>query len=225
VAKNHWLDTLEVLEVDEALMNKPVFSRSVLAMSVLFAAMQLGAVAANPAAHPAASSAAPAVKVEKVGKVEKVEKAYFAAGCFWKVQYVFSKVPGVLRTKVGYTGGTLVNPTYEQVCSHTTGHAEAVEVEYDPAKTSFRKLLEVFFAKHDPTTKNRQGPDVGDQYRSAIFYVNDEQKKEALAYEAELTRAKKFNNPIVTLVVPATKFYVGEEYHQNYQVKHGQACD
>lgn len=160
------------------------------------------------------------------GAEQKLDKAYFAAGCFWKVQYVFSKVPGVVRTKVGYTGGTLVNPTYEQVCSHTTGHAEAVEVEYDPTKTTYRKLLEVFFAKHDPTTKDRQGPDVGDQYRSAIFFVNDEQKKEALAYVGELTRAKKFGNkPIVTLVVPATKFYTGENYHQNYFVKHGQVCD
>lgn len=156
---------------------------------------------------------------------QKLDKAYFAAGCFWKTQYIFSKVPGVVKTMVGYTGGTLVNPTYEQVCSHTTGHAEAAEVVYDPAKVSYRKLLEVLFAHHDPTTRNRQGPDVGDQYRSAIFYVNDEQKKEALAYIAELTKEKKFSKPIVTLVVPSTKFYKAEDYHQNYFAKNGQVCE
>lgn len=155
----------------------------------------------------------------------KLDKAYFAAGCFWKTQYIFSKVPGVVRTAVGYTGGTLVNPTYEQVCSHTTGHAEVAEIDYDPTKTTYRKLLEVLFTHHDPTTKNRQGPDVGDQYRSAIFYVNDEQKKEALAYIAELTREKKFSKPIVTLVVPNTKFYKAEDYHQNYFAKNGQVCE
>ncbi len=155
----------------------------------------------------------------------KLDKAYFASGCFWKTQYVFGKVPGVVKTAVGYTGGTLTNPTYEQVCSHATGHAEAVEIDFDPTKTNYRKLLEVLFAHHDPTTKNQQGPDIGDQYRSAIFYASEDQKKEALAYIAELTRAKRFPKPIVTLVVPSTKFYKAEEYHQNYFVKHGQVCE
>ncbi len=157
-------------------------------------------------------------------QAHKLDKAYFASGCFWKTQYVFSKVPGVVSTVVGYTGGTLVNPTYEQVCSHATGHAEAVEIDFDPAKTNYHKLLEVLFSHHDPTTKNQQGPDIGDQYRSAIFYANDDQKKEASAYIAELTKAKRFPKPIVTLVVPSTKFYKAEDYHQNYFAKHGQVC-
>jgi peptide-methionine (S)-S-oxide reductase len=180
------------------------------ALSALLVAMVLVAVAGARAAD--------------LKPVVKVEKAMFAGGCFWKVQYIFSKVPGVVRTRVGYSGGTLDEPTYQQVCTDKTGHAETVLVEYDPAKTTYRKLLETFFANHDPTTMNRQGPDFGTQYRSVIFYLTDAQKAEALAYRKELQQSHKFGAPIVTLVEPARKFYDAEEYHQNYFEKHGMVC-
>jgi peptide-methionine (S)-S-oxide reductase len=153
-----------------------------------------------------------------------METAYFAAGCFWKVQYIFSKVPGVIRTRAGYTGGTTEGPTYKDVCSNTTGHAETVQVSFDPDKVSYRKLLETFFANHDPTTLNRQGPDTGNQYRSAIFYTTPEQKEEALACKEELTRSHRFRAPIVTEIASAGTFYDAEDYHQDYVVKHGAAC-
>lgn len=153
-----------------------------------------------------------------------VKQAYFGAGCFWKVQYVFSNVPGVVKTKVGYSGGNIVNPTYEQVCGHGTKHVETVQVDYDPKKVTFKKLLEVFWSKHDPTTLNRQGPDVGDQYRSVIFYTDENQKEEALQYKEELNKAHKFARPIVTAIEPASKFYDAEDYHQDYFKKHGQVC-
>jgi peptide-methionine (S)-S-oxide reductase len=151
-------------------------------------------------------------------------RAYFAAGCFWKVQYIFSKVPGVLHTTVGYMGGSTHNPTYEQVCTHTTGHAEAVEVVYDPHKVSYDALLDVFFSKHDPTTMNRQGPDVGTNYRSAIFCATPEQKAQALQFKEKLEKEHKFKSPIVTQIEPASTFYSAEEYHQNYYEKHGAVC-
>ena len=151
----------------------------------------------------------------------KTETATFAAGCFWGVEETFRQVPGVLSTTVGYTGGHTKNPTYRQVCSHTTGHAEALEIVFDPAKVSFEQLLDLFWANHDPTTLNRQGPDVGSQYRSAIFYHSDEQKKTALASIEKLTKAKKFHRPIVTEVTAATEFWPAEEYHQKYFMKKG----
>lgn len=157
-------------------------------------------------------------------KKETMEKAYFAAGCFWKVQYIFSKVPGVIKTKAGYTGGTTASPSYKDVCTDRTGHAETVLVEYDPDKVSYRKLLEIFFANHDPTTQNRQGPDFGTQYRSAIFYATPEQQKEALAVRDELNRSHRFAAPIVTEIEQAAPFYEAEEYHQDYFLKHGAAC-
>lgn len=153
-----------------------------------------------------------------------LKQAYFGAGCFWKVQYIFSNVPGVVKTKVGYSGGNTANPTYEQVCGHGTKHVETVQVDYDPKKVSFKQLLEVFWSKHDPTTLNRQGPDVGDQYRSVIFYTDEKQKAEALQYKEELNRAHKFSRPIVTAIEPAAKFYDAEDYHQDYFKKHGQVC-
>lgn len=156
---------------------------------------------------------------------DSVEHAYFAAGCFWKVQYIFSKVPGVIRTRAGYTGGSVPDPTYKKVCSDNTGHAETVQVDYDPNKVSYRKLLETFWANHDPTTPNRQGPDVGSQYRSGVFYANEAQKKEATEFLAELEKSRKFKAPIVTKLEPATKFYDAEEYHQDYFKKHGVSCD
>ncbi len=149
------------------------------------------------------------------------KKATFAAGCFWGVEAAFRETPGVLATTVGYTGGSTKNPTYEQVCSHTTGHAEAVEVEFDPDQISYEKLLDVFFSIHDPTQMNRQGPDIGDQYRTAIFVHDDEQATEAEASKEE--HAKDFARPIVTEITPATTFYPAEDYHQRYLEKRGMA--
>lgn len=156
---------------------------------------------------------------------QKFETAIFAAGCFWGVEEVFRTFPGVLKTRVGYTGGHTKRPTYGDVCSDTTGHAEAVEVTFDPAKTSFGKLLEEFFKIHDPTTVNRQGPDIGSQYRSAIFYRDAVQKKSAEHTKISLTRAGKYGDrPIVTEIAKAAEFYPAEEYHQKYIMKGGSAA-
>ncbi len=152
------------------------------------------------------------------------DQAIFAAGCFWKVQYVFSQVAGVTRTRSGYIGGKQENPTYEQVCSDRTGHAEAVLVEYDPQEVSYEKLVEVFFANHDPTTLNRQGPDIGTQYRSAIFCTSPEQMKIATEMKERLSKENKFRGPIVTEIKDAPTFYDAEEYHQDYVKKSGQVC-
>ncbi len=148
-------------------------------------------------------------------------KATFGAGCFWHVEDLLSKTKGVKSTTVGYTGGQLTNPTYEEVCTDRTGHAEAVEVEYDPNEISFEELLDVFWNNHNPTTLNRQGPDVGIQYRSAIFYHTDEQKEIAEKSKQNLEKSGKFENPIVTQIVPAPTFYKAEEYHQKYFKKQG----
>ena len=150
-----------------------------------------------------------------------VQKATFAAGCFWGVEDFFRKVPGVVDVVVGYTGGHTENPTYESVCSHTTGHAEAVEVIFDPSQVSYKELLRIFWERHNPTTLNRQGPDVGDQYRSAVFYHTDEQKQEASAMKETLQNSKKFRALIVTEITPASTFYQAEAYHQRYFEKHG----
>ena len=150
-----------------------------------------------------------------------MEKAIFGAGCFWGVEEAFRQLPGVKSTAVGYTGGTTKNPTYEDVCSHTTGHAEAVEIEFDPAEISYTKLLDVFWDCHNPTTYNRQGPDVGSQYRSAIFFHTPEQKELALKSKEKLEKSGKFNRPIVTEITPASTFYRAEEYHQQYMSKRG----
>ena len=151
-----------------------------------------------------------------------MEKATFAAGCFWGVEASFRQVKGVVDTQVGYTGGHTEHPTYEQVCSHTTGHAESVEVTFDPTKVTYRQLLKLFWEIHDPTQANRQGWDFGNNYRSAIFYHSPEQKAEAIAsLQEEQTRHKK---PIVTQIVPAATFWRAEEYHQRYDEKHGISC-
>lgn len=147
--------------------------------------------------------------------------AIFAAGCFWGVQAAFDAVPGVWSTRVGYTGGSAVNPSYEQVCRGNTGHAEAVEIAYDPEQVSYDELLDVFFSIHNPTTRDRQGPDIGHQYRSAIFYLNAGQKEAAVAKILELNRSGKFPAPIVTEIVPAKTFYPAEDYHQDYLKKQG----
>jgi peptide-methionine (S)-S-oxide reductase len=151
------------------------------------------------------------------------EKATFAAGCFWGVEAAFRQVAGVTDTAVGYTGGWLQNPTYEDVCTDRTGHAEVVQVEYDPARVSYDELLDVFWANHDPTTRNRQGPDVGTQYRSAIFYHTPEQLRSAEASKGRLERTGRYKSPIVTELAPASQFYRAEEYHQRYLEKRGLA--
>lgn len=149
------------------------------------------------------------------------EVATFAAGCFWGIEATFRKVKGVKYTQVGYTGGDFVDPTYKDVCSGQTGHAEAVEVIFDPSVVSYDKLLELFWAMHDPTTSNRQGPDVGSQYRSAIFYHTEEQENAALASKINLQKSGKYQRGIVTQIVPAGRFYRAEEYHQQYIEKSG----
>lgn len=152
-----------------------------------------------------------------------MEKATFGAGCFWGVEAAFRQVPGVKATTVGYTGGTLKNPTYQDVCAHRTGHAEVVQVEYDPTSVAYEDLLNVFWANHDPTQLNRQGPDFGDQYRSAIFYHTPEQKAAAEASKAELERSGRYKKPIVTTITTAPEFWQAEEYHQQYLEKRGLA--
>jgi peptide-methionine (S)-S-oxide reductase len=150
-------------------------------------------------------------------------KATFAAGCFWGVEATFRQLPGVISTRVGYTGGKTENPTYQQVCTDMTGHAEAVEIEYDPAKISYEKLVDVFWENHDPTQLNRQGPDWGSQYRSAVFFHSPEQEEAALKSKEALERSGRYRNKIVTQVVPAVAFYLAEDYHQQYLEKRGLA--
>ncbi|MFX1575340.1 MAG: peptide-methionine (S)-S-oxide reductase MsrA [Promethearchaeota archaeon] len=147
------------------------------------------------------------------------QRAIFAAGCFWGVEANFRKIKGVVSTRVGYTGGHFTNPTYKDVCSHKTGHAEAIEITYDPSKVTYDELLDVFWSIHDPTTLNRQGPDVGTQYRSAIFYLDSEQKEKAENTKTRLEDSKRFKNPIVTQIVPASDFWQAEDYHQQYVEK------
>lgn len=149
----------------------------------------------------------------------KTEKATFAAGCFWGVEAAFRQIKGVVSTQAGYIGGDMENPTYENVCTDETGHAEAVEVTYNPDKVSYEELLDVFWQNHNPTQLNRQGPDVGTQYRSAIFYHNEKQKK--VAEKSLKEQQKKYKNKIVTEIKPASKFHRAEEYHQQYLEKRG----
>jgi peptide-methionine (S)-S-oxide reductase len=150
-----------------------------------------------------------------------LQKATFAAGCFWGVEEVFRKLKGVKSTMVGYTGGKFENPSYEDVCTDETGHAEAIEVQYDPNEISYEQLLKVFWSVHDPTTRDRQGPDIGSQYRSMISYHTQEQETLAKKVKEELERSGKFKNKIVTEIVPASSFYKAEEYHQKYYQKRG----
>ena len=150
-------------------------------------------------------------------------KATFAAGCFWGVEATFRQLPGVTATRVGYTGGNFDNPSYKDVCTDHTGHAEAVEVEYDPGKISYDQLLDVFWENHDPTQLNRQGPDWGSQYRSAIFFHSPDQEAAAKASKRQLEHSGRFSKPVVTQIVPATTFYEAEDYHQQYLEKRGLA--
>ena len=151
------------------------------------------------------------------------EKATFGAGCFWGVEETFRKLKGVTSTAVGYAGGNKENPSYEDVCSDETGHAEVVQLEFDPAQISYDQLLDVFWSNHNPTTLNRQGPDVGTQYRSVIFYHSAEQKAAAEASKQKLAASGRFNRPIVTQIEPAPRFWPAEEYHQRYLEKRGQS--
>jgi peptide-methionine (S)-S-oxide reductase len=148
-------------------------------------------------------------------------KATFGAGCFWGVEAAYRQIPGVTSTAVGYLGGTLENPSYHDVCTGRTGHAEVVQVEYDPSRLTYDDLLTVFWENHDPTTLNRQGPDVGTQYRSAIFYHDEEQKEAAIRSKEERDRSGRYRRPIVTEITPATEFYMAEDYHQQYLEKRG----
>ena len=152
-----------------------------------------------------------------------MQTATFAAGCFWGVEAAFRKVDGVVETAVGYTGGTTAKPSYEEVCSGRTGHAEAVQLQFDPERISYDQLLDLFWSLHDPTTLNRQGPDVGTQYRSAIFVHDAEQEAAATASKARLQEAARSRRPIVTEIVPAGPFYRAEDYHQQYFEKQGLA--
>ena len=147
-------------------------------------------------------------------------KATFGAGCFWHVEDLFGKIKGVKSTTAGYTGGNLTNPTYEEVCTDRTGHAEAVEIEYDPNEISYEELLDVFWNSHDPTSLNRQGPDIGIQYRSSIFFHNESQKQDAEKSKERLNSSGKFSKNIVTEIIPSPEFYKAEEYHQKYFEKH-----
>src|SRR5436305_5520911 len=152
-----------------------------------------------------------------------LEKATFGAGCFWGVEAAFRQIKGVISTSVGYSGGSLQNPSYRDVCTGRTGHAESVEVVYDPARVSYDDLLRVFWENHDPTQLNRQGPDWGPQYRSAIFYHTPEQEAEAKLSKAKLEKSGRFKKPIVTQIVPAVTFHPAEDYHQQYLEKRGMA--
>lgn len=151
---------------------------------------------------------------EKGKELTRLEKATLGAGCFWCVEAVFQRIDGVRAVRPGYTGGKTANPTYKEVCTGTTGHVEVAEVTFDPSKVSFEKILEVFWASHDPTTLNRQGADIGTQYRSAIFYHDEAQKE--IAEKSKRAAQKEFKDPIVTEITPLTKFYVAEDYHHNY---------
>jgi len=152
-------------------------------------------------------------------KAQIHETTILAGGCFWGMEEIIRNIPGVIKTTVGYTGGTTPNPTYEAICTGATGHAESIEVTFDPARLSYETLLDYFFRMHDPTTPNRQHNDVGSQYRSAIFYHSDEQKRLAMASKKTIDDSGRFKQPVVTEIVPAAPFYHAEEYHQDYYKK------
>ncbi|MFQ5701988.1 MAG: peptide-methionine (S)-S-oxide reductase MsrA [Acidobacteriota bacterium] len=149
------------------------------------------------------------------------QKATFAAGCFWGVEAAFRRIDGIVATKVGFMGGSTLNPTYREVCTGTTGHAEVVQVDFDPDRVSYERLLELFWSCHDPTTPDRQGPDIGTQYRSAVFFHTPEQEAAATAMMRKLDASGRFDAPIVTAIVPAGPFYEAEEYHQRYLERRG----
>jgi peptide-methionine (S)-S-oxide reductase len=156
-----------------------------------------------------------------VTNTSNIETATFGAGCFWCVEAVFQRLKGVIKVESGYSGGNIKNPSYKEVCMGVTGHAEVTQITYDKTQISFKELLEVFWKVHDPTTLNRQGNDVGTQYRSVVFYHNDEQKELAEKYKAELNKSGAWDNPVITEIAPFTTFYKAEDYHQNYYNQNG----
>lgn len=180
-----------------------------------------GAVVAGCADRPPAAPGSISREQVVSDQAKRTELATFGAGCFWGVEETFRQVPGVISTAVGYSGGTTENPTYEQVCTDRTGHAEVVQVEYDPTRVSYEQLLEVFWKSHDPTTLNRQGPDVGTQYRSVIFYHSPQQEAAARASRQRLEQSGRYQRPIVTQIEPARTFWRAEEYHQQYLARRG----
>lgn len=199
-----------------------------LAMIVLlggvFAAVQFFGVSGMNDNKSAALEKVISPEIETRVSSGELMQATFGAGCFWGVEQKFMQLDGVVATEVGYTGGTADNPSYKLVCSGRTGHAEAVRIIYDPEEISYEELLDAFFHLHNPTTPNRQGWDVGDQYRSAIFFYSDNQKAAAEKKIRQLTEQGAFGRPIVTQVVPAAEFWRAEEYHQKYNVKNGRSC-
>lgn len=202
----------------------PVSRRQSLVLGVL---LLTGALAGCASELPAAAQEKN-VTTQKVTKTEPIppgkEIATVAGGCFWCTEAIFNELKGVEKVEPGYSGGRTINPTYEQVCSGLTGHAEAIQIVYDPKVISYHDLLSVFFATHDPTTLNRQGPDVGTQYRSSVFFHSPAQKEVAAKVIQEVNKARLYPNPVVTEIVPFTKFYVAEDYHKNYFARNsGQA--
>ena len=199
----------------------PALARILLGLAVVaFVAWSAGRAISAPAGHPTTALPSPTVDAPLSDKPSEAV-AVFAGGCFWGTQAVFEHVVGVQKVMAGYCGGTIAHPYYELVCTGSTGHAESVYVVYDPSRITYGQLLMIFFGVvHDPTQKNRQGPDIGTQYRSAIFYTTEEQKKIAKAYIAQLDAAKAFKRSIVTQVAPYSAFYDAEDYHQAYLVKH-----
>ena len=186
----------------------------VIAVSTLFVFMGLMSCGSQQSAQQASQSD---IGMKTSAELAKYEKAYFASGCFWCVEAIFESVQGVEEAVSGYSGGKEANPTYEQVSSGRTGHTEAVEVYYDPELVSYATLVEVFYGSHDPTTVDGQAPDFGKQYRSAIFYQNEEEKKIAEDYKTKLEASGKYNKPIATEIVPLEKFWKAEDYHQDYE--------
>ena len=203
-------------------MRAPIASLAVLAVLAACAAAFTARIAARTAdAQVRVSPATP--YGQRVAKGTRLEKATFGAGCFWGVEAAFRRVEGVTSTRVGFIGGRTRNPSYHDVCAGDTGHAEAVEITYDPAAVTYARLLEVFWDEHDPTTLNRQGPDIGDQYRSVIFYHTPEQRQAAEDSKKQLAGSGKYRGPIVTAIEPAGEFWQAEDYHQQYLEKRGLA--
>lgn len=187
----------------------------------IFAAGPVSAQVKQPRGRAVAIMQADAPPPAQQPATSKTETATFGNGCFWCTEAVFERLKGVREVVSGYSGGTLENPTYKQVCTGTTGHAEAVQITFDPDQISYADLLEVFWKTHDPTTLNQQGPDVGTQYRSAVFYHSEDQRKTAEEYVKQLEESKAFSDPIVTEITPFTNFYKAENYHQDYYEAHG----
>ncbi|MHA4806955.1 peptide-methionine (S)-S-oxide reductase MsrA [Flavitalea flava] len=191
-------------------------NRTMTILSV-FASLALLSASCEPSVKPTVDN----MHEEIIPNGKKTETATFATGCYWCTEAVFQELKGVIKTVSGFSGGQVSNPSYEQVCTGTTGHAECIQITYDPAIITYDELLEVFWEAHDPTTLNRQGNDVGTQYRSAIFYHNEEQKLKAEHYKEELNKSKAYDKPIVTEITAFTKFYPAGDYHQNYFNTHG----